>query len=615
MRVKPFAVAWIAQSFIIGLLAGAASAQASGNEAPEALQAETPQAVTSQAKSSLGSYLAGRVARGRNDTPVAATYYGKALATDPDSEILLDAAFLTEATAGADWARVEDLANKLAKLRPYHRAARAFLGLAAFKAGRYQEAEEHFKASSANPIGELTSALARAWTYQAQNRTQDAINLLDSHRLPDWANYFLRYHRALIADVGGRTADARTSFDRMSKNDQRALRVTLAFARHAANAGDTRLAQSLLNAYLERTKGEGHPYARELQLELESGKRPSLLITSAVQGMAEVFYGLGEALSGEGSSGIGTVFLQYALYLTPDSAFPLVTLASINEANKRYEAAIDAYERVPAGTPFEVNIDVRKALNLNQLERVDEAQKLLEGLANKYPQDIRPLDALGGIMRGHKRYSEAAQYYTRAIDLIDKPEPKHWTYFYARGTSFERMKMLQESESDLERSLKLSPDQPLTLNYLGYTWIDHNRNLRQGLKLIEKAVRLKSDDGYIVDSLGWAHYRLGNFKEAVKHLERAVELRPEDPTLNDHLGDAYWRVGRQREARFQWDQALSFNPEQEEVSKIRDKLENGLPPLPQARKGKTKRKTVKQQVQKNKKSTQSGPAPQFPWFQ
>ena len=91
-------------------------------------------------------------------------------------------------------------------------------------------------------------------------------------------------------------------------------------------------------------------------------------------------------------------------------------------------------------------------------------------------------------------------------------------------------------------------------------------------------MRLKPDDGYIVDSLGWAYYRLGNFKEAVKHLERAVELRPEDATLNDHLGDAYWRVGREREARFQWEQALTLQPEPEEAEKIRRKLEKGLPP-------------------------------------
>ena len=154
-------------------------------------------------------------------------------------------------------------------------------------------------------------------------------------------------------------------------------------------------------------------------------------------------------------------------------------------------------------------------------------------------------------------------YYTRAIALIDRPEEKHWTYYYARGTCYERVKKLSLAEADLQKALQLSPNQALTLNYLGYTWIDHNRNLQQGLGLIKRAVSLKPDDGYIVDSLGWAYYRLGNFKEAVKHLERAVELRPEDATLNDHLGDAFWRVKREREARFQWEQALSLKPEPE----------------------------------------------------
>jgi tetratricopeptide (TPR) repeat protein len=80
-----------------------------------------------------------------------------------------------------------------------------------------------------------------------------------------------------------------------------------------------------------------------------------------------------------------------------------------------------------------------------------------------------------------------------------------------------------------------------------------------------------------VDSLGWAHYRLGNFQDAVKYLEQAVVLRPEDATLNDHLGDAYWRVGREREARFQWDQALKLNPEPADAEKMKEKLERGLP--------------------------------------
>jgi Flp pilus assembly protein TadD len=293
--------------------------------------------------------------------------------------------------------------------------------------------------------------------------------------------------------------------------------------------------------------------------------------------------------------------------------FPLVTLASAQETVKRYAAAIDAYDRVPKGTPLEVNIEIRKALNLNQLERVQEARDLLEEIARKHPDDIRPLEALGTIMRGHKQYAEAADYYTRAIALVDRPEPKHWTFFYARGTCYERLKKLPEAEADLQKSLQLSPDQALTLNYLGYTWIDHGRNLRQGLAMIEKAVRLKPDDGYIVDSLGWAYYRLGNFKEAVKHLERAVELRPEDATLNDHLGDVYWRVGREREARFQWEQALTLQPEPADAEKIKRKLENGLSAVTNTRQA--KRGKGKQVLQQERAKRRSDAKPASPFVQ
>ena len=600
MRPCPYAFLRVAPVLLLGLLSATGPAGAGVGDPPNK---------GTETRSLLGSYLAGRVARSQNDTPAAAAYYGHALRHDPGNEVLIESSFQMEASEG-NWQQVEALARELVKAQPSHRTARAFLGLVDFKAGRFTEAEEHFKEASSHPIGELTSTLARAWINQAQNKSQEALSALDAPKLPDWALYFLRYHRALIADLAGRTADARASYERISKNDQRTLRIALAYARHAAQAGDTKLAQTILNAHFERAKTEGHPHARALQAQIEAGERPPLLIASPSEGLSEVFYGLGEALSGEGSIGNGVIFLQFALYLVPDSTFPLVTLANAQETAKRYEAAIDAYSRVPRGTPLEINIEVRKALNLNQLQRVDESQRLLEELALRHPQDVRPLEALGGIMRGHKRFTESADYYTRAIALIGKPETKHWSFFYSRGTAYERMKKLPEAEADLQRSLQLSADQPLTLNYLGYTWIDHNRNLKQGLQLIEKAVRLKPDDGYIVDSLGWAYYRLGNFKEATKHLERAVELRPEDATLNDHLGDAYWRVGREREARFQWDQALSLQPEPDDAEKIRRKLQKGLPA--QARQSKRAKEALQRQ-DRLKKRTEVNPA--NPFFQ
>ena len=564
----------------------------------------------SATSSLLGSYLAGRVARGQHDTEAAAGYYRQALVRDPENDVLLEQSFLMELIEG-NWPRTEELARGLAALEPPRRTAHAFMGLVDFKARRYPEAEEHFKLAAANPIGELTSTLARAWLYQAQDKTQEALALLDAPKQPEWAQYYLRFHRALLADQAGRRAEARAAYERIPKNDQRTLRVTLAYAQHAASAGDPKLALSILKAHAEKTKTDGHPLVRALQERIEAGERPGLLIATPTEGMAEAFYGLGEALTGDGGVSVGAVYLQFALYLVPDSVFALPALANAYETTKRYDAAIAAYDRVPKGTPLQLSIDIRKSLNLTQLERVDEAQKLLDELAREHPREIQPLDALGNIMRGSKRFAEAVDYYSRAIALIDKPEQKQWSYFYSRGTSYERLKKWALAEADLQKALQLSPDQALVLNYLGYSWIDQNKNLKQGLALIEKAVKQKPDVGYIVDSLGWAYYRMGNYKDAVKHLERAVELRPEDPVLNDHLGDAYWRVRREREARFQWDQALTLKPEPEDAEKIKRKLQKGLPVPAQARQIK-RTNEVQKRPEKSKKSTQ---AKSFPFFQ
>ena len=561
-------------------------------------------------RSLLGSYLAGRVARGLHDTGAAAGYYRLALGHDPENDVLMEQSFLMELVEG-DWSRAEALAKTLAHLDPPRRTAHAFMGLVDLKARRYADAEEHFKAASANPIGELTSTLARAWLYQAQDRTQEALAVLDAPKQPEWAQYYLRFHRALLADQAGRRTEARAAYDRIPKNDQRTLRVTLAYAQHAANAGDPRLALSILKAHTERTKNDAHPLVRALQERIEAGERPGLLISTPTEGMAEAFYGLGEALTGDGGVSVGAVYLQFALYLVPDSVFGLTALANAYETTKRYQAAIDAYDRVPKDTPLQLSIEIRKALNLTQLDRIDEAQRLLDEMALQHPKDLQPLEALGNIMRGSKRFGEAAEYYTRAVALIDKPEQKHWSYFYSRGTCYERLKKWPQAEADLQRALQLSGDQALVLNYLGYSWIDQNKNLKQGLSLIEKAVRQKPDDGYIVDSLGWAYYRLGNYKEAVRHLERAVELRPEDPVLNDHLGDAYWRVRREREARFQWDQALTLKPEPDDAEKIRKKLAKGLPLPTQARQQRTNE--AQKRPEKAKKSTQQ--VKSFPFFQ
>lgn len=561
----------------------------------------------------LGSYLAGRHARGLNDTAAAAGFYRNALALDPANEQLIEPAFIMELTEGRFDSAIE-LAKKVPPGAKERRMTELFLGLADFKSKRWGEAERHFKAASSNPIGELTSVLARAWTLQAQMQSDEALQLIEVQSQPEWAQSFLRYHRALIADIGGRRAEARANYEKIFKADTRTLRTALAYTQHAANSGDMKLARSVLKEHMDKLGSDNHPLALDLRDQLSGATTLPLMIETAQDGLAEVLYGLGDALIGEGGVGIAALYLQMALYLKPDFPLAQVSLANVYETTKRYDIALDVYTRVPAGSPLSASIDIRRAINLNLLDRVDEAQGLLESLAKRTPNDVKPLDALGSIMRARKRYDDAIGYYTRAINLIQKPEKRHWAYWYSRGTSYERVKKWPLAEADLQRALQLYPDQPMVLNYLGYSWVDQNKNLKQGMALIEKAVALKPDDGYIVDSLGWAHYKVGNYKESVRYLERAVELRPEDPVLNDHLGDALWRVGREREARFQWEQSLTLKPEMEDANRTKRKIDNGLVEKRQAAPAK-QRQQAKTEPPRKRVQTNLEPAKPFNPFQ
>ncbi|MGH6954092.1 MAG: tetratricopeptide repeat protein, partial [Alphaproteobacteria bacterium] len=152
----------------------------------------------------------------------------------------------------------------------------------------------------------------------------------------------------------------------------------------------------------------------------------------------------------------------------------------------------------------------------------------------------------------------------------------HWTLLYARGIALERSKQWPRAEADLLRALEFRPEQALVLNYLGYSWADRGENLERAREMIERAVALRPNDGYIVDSLGWVHYRMGQYDKAVIHLERALELKSGDAVITDHLGDAYWQAGRKTEARFQWRRALTLDADQDLRRSIQLKLEHGL---------------------------------------
>ena len=310
--------------------------------------------------------------------------------------------------------------------------------------------------------------------------------------------------------------------------------------------------------------------------QVSDGEKLPPLIDSSQAGAAEALYGLGASIGRRGGEDLALIYLQLALYLEPSHAMALLSLGDLYEDLKKPDLAIKAYERVPTNSPLARNAQIQMAVDLDALDRTDEAKKSLEHVVADRPKDLEAIVELGNIQRGRKEFADCANTYGKAIDTLPKPEKSNWVMFYFRGICYERSHQWPAAEADMKKALELFPEQPLVLNYLGYSWVDQGVHMDQGMDMIRRAVEQRPDDGYIVDSLGWAYFRTGNYDEAVKNLERAVELKPEDPTINDHLGDAYWRVGRVLEAHFQWTHAKDLKPDPEDLPKIEAKLKDGL---------------------------------------
>jgi tetratricopeptide (TPR) repeat protein len=528
------------------------------------------------ANSSLGSYLAGHFARAVNDTGAAATYFDRALATDPDNLALLQRTLLLKLADG----RIDDsleLARRAARVNP--RAGFAHLVLVSndIKTGNLSSAKQRLDTAPRAEFDALLRPLLLGWTLVGSGDVDGGVKAIED--LDERGGYapFKSLHLALVNDLAGRNPVAEAAY-----------RKSL-----AANNGGSARAVEALGSLLERTDRrdeaieqyrnflarvpENAAVAAALDRAARRAPAPRLVGTAA-EGAAEAVFGAaaGLALSNPRNREPAMIYLRLALHLRPNLWVGHALLAELMESDKRWTEAIEAYRRIDPASPYGWDARVRMAALLDQTNQTDEAVKLLRSLVAERPADWSAAVTLGDILRARERFPDAVSAYDTAVQRVSSIEERHWTLLYARGIALERAKQWERAEKDFQRALELKPDQPQVLNYLGYSWVEQGRNYDQALKMIDKAVQQRPSDGYIVDSLGWVHYRLGNFAEAVRYLERAVELRPGDPTINDHLGDAYWMVGRRLEARFQWRRALTLKPEADLVPQIEGKIDAGL---------------------------------------
>jgi len=537
-------------------------------------------AAAADTQTPYGAYLAGRHAQERRDYTAAAAWFEDALKSDPESPELITRTFLMEASEGR-FDRARALAEKALRLDPTDAVAQLILLIDRVETGDNAGALARAETLPADGLHRFLGPVARAWTRMGMGDLAGADAALRQLDRFNGLAPLEFYQLGLLYDFAGYPDTAEDNFKKtLDAAGQLNWRLTDAIANFYERRGRADKAVALYQRFIRENTGSE---LGESVLARKPTEPPAALIQTAEDGLAEALFDLASVVNQPETIDLALLYVRSALELRPHMPLAQLLLADVLSTQNKPEASLAVLAEISPSSPYSWSARLRVAANLEMLTRTDEAITQLKGMSAEAPSRAGAAMQLGDLLRAKKRFAEAVEAYDEAMRRLSAAGiPERWSLFYSRGIALERSGQWKPSEADLLHALELKPDQPLVLNYLGYSWIDRGENLDRGLKMIEKAVELRPEDGYIVDSLGWAHYRLGDYSSAVQYLEKAIELVPEDPTINDHLGDAYWQSGRATEARFQWRRALQFGPEADEIKPIEAKLDRGVIPAPRS---------------------------------
>lgn len=547
-------------------LVPAASAQGNASNLLDMLQLFRP--------SATGSYLAGRQALAELRTGEAARYFNEAAQSDWDNPVLVERSFIAFAANG-QIGQSAQVAKRLTELVGQNELAELVIATEALKERRYGAAGSALETISQDTFTGITASILRAWALVGEKRYDEADAILA--KLGDTGlEDFLVFHRALMAEVAGNKAKALELAAQAFENEPYVARMVEVYSRMLANEGRFDEAAEVIATFEDQ--GLTHPLVTVVKEAVEAKRRPGVFATNVQLGAAEMFHGIGVALSRDGSKDLALVFLRLGHYLDPNADVIGLAAGLLLDSEGQHDAANEIYDAVASSSPMKPTAVVRVAQNLDAMGDRAEALRRLRNIVATRPGDLDAVSVLGDLLRYDEQYLEAVDAYTKALEITGGEAPADWRFYYVRGIANERAKLWPAAEADFLKALDLNPDQPSVLNYLGYSWIDMDMNLDEALGMIEKAVEAQPQDGYVVDSLGWAFYKLGRIDEAVETLERAVMLRPNDAEINDHLGDAYWKAGRRLEAQFQWKVAKSVDEVGNVAERVGPKLLDGLTP-------------------------------------
>lgn len=517
-----------------------------------------------------GNYLSGRFAQRAQDWDAAQNYMNEVINFDRDNALLEQRAFLLSMGA-MQYARARELAEKIVKSQDNVELALIYLACEALARDDYKASIDYAARLPEDGFGQYTKPLLTAWAQAGMGDAKKAVAGLEKKAGKDDPTFNI--HAGLIAEMSGDEKAARRHYKKATESGL-TLHTAVVVASFHQRHGTPATAQTIYDEL-----GKLYPSNPFMNVVRPASETPKS-IARASEGAAIALFDLASLLYERRAFDSAQIYGSMVLLLSPKAPFAMMMMGDIAALYGQYQKAEDSYDTVAENSPlywlsrqrvaevYEISGDTARAVSM--LQKLSANKDLrLQALAN-----------LGDLYRRNEDYVNALKSYDDAIASVEKLTEQHWPLIYARGMSLERLDNWERAEKDLLQALSFQPDNPMILNFLGYSWADKGVNMDKALEYIRRAVALRPDDGYIVDSLGWALYRSGKTEESVEWLEKAVGIVPDDTTILDHLGDAYWQTGRKDEARFKWKRAHELSRDQEFRTTLSKKLEKGIEPTP-----------------------------------
>ena len=437
-------------------------------------------------------------------------------------------------------------------------------GIVYLKNNRGNKALKSFSKISNIKENELYAGLLKAWSLANFYTYKQSIEALDSIKSENYSNEIIM-HKALIYDLVNEVELADIFYEQALNKNQEISLINYYLNFLHRNNKNKKKEEFLQKLYADSS------YQISINNNILLDAR---LIENQVNGVGLVLYEASQYLGFEDID-LSLSILNIANYSYPNLHEVDFLSASLLHSLELFDEAMLSYKTIP-NNHYLSSLAVIQLANLLSLNNQKDVaiKTLLDYLETKTSFKVKM--TLGDHYRYQSDWEKAQAIYSQIIENEKYAlDPNMWNTFYRRGIAYERNKQMDLAEKDFVEALKLNNNQPDVLNYLGYSWIDSDKNMLKAKNMIELALEQKPDDAYFIDSLAWYYFKVSDFDQANSLLNYASQLAPSDPVINEHYGDTLWKIGKYIEARYQWNRALDLEPGIELTNKIKVKLLKG----------------------------------------